>query len=69
MASSISSSSPSPLPPVAGGGAQTSAVSNSDPAEETRASASTGSRTEETSQTSPAAPSGSGRGQNVDILV
>jgi hypothetical protein len=44
-------------------------VSNSDPAEDTGASASTTNRTEATSQTSPAAPSGSGRGQNVDILV
>ncbi|MBL8831479.1 MAG: hypothetical protein JNL71_03750 [Rhodospirillales bacterium] len=65
MASSISSNSASTLPPVSGGGAQVQAVSNSDPAEETGASGGT----ETTSQASPAAPSGSGRGQNLDILV
>jgi len=68
MASSISSNSASTLPPVSGGGAQVQAVSNSDPAEDTGTSGGTTNRSEP-SPTSPAAPSGSGRGQNLDILV
>ena len=67
MASSISSSAPSPVPPSSAGGAQISAVTGSDPSAEREPAAEAAAPVQ--AQGSPPAPRGSGRGENVDILV
>jgi len=67
MAASISSSAPSPVPPSSAGGAQISAVTGSDPSAGRDSAAESAPPIQ--AQGSPPAPRGSGRGENVDILV